>query len=508
MERPRHPPRNRGRARGRGGRFLRSASTFEVPCVRPVPPTTRDDREGGLGPAAAVSLVAGSMLGIGIFIAPPVVAAQVDRPTTFLLLWLVGGVSALCGALAVAELGAMLPRGGGDYPYLRRAYGPGLAFATGWLQLLAVFPGSLAAMAVGTATFQFPRLLGDGYLWPSALGLDPMTTWAALLIVMLTIINHLGLAVAGWVQIAVTLVPVTILLVGTGAVMVHHGTDGGALTAATGPTQLPSMSAAAAAYLPVYFAYSGWNAAIFVGSEIRHPARNVPRSLVGGTLAVTILYLILCVGFLAVFTMDALANTGEAGTAAAGRVFGPFGELMVTASILLGMLGSLNGTILTGSRIAQAMAHDGQCIHAAQRTSPRFGTPTVALWLQAAWSLLLIFTHSFEDLLKYAAAAMLITGTLTVLAVVKLRRTLPDIERPYRTWGYPFTPALYAISSVVVLLVLLVERDPSVFLGAAWFALAWGFHRVVLRPRADLARTGTPIGAESPTIDKRSAATL
>lgn len=488
-------------------RFRGDAPAFAVLSEGPVR-STANDPDRRLGPAAATSLVAGSMLGIGIFIAPPVVAAQVDRPGTFLLLWLVGGLTALCGALAVAELGAMLPRGGGDYPYLRRAYGPGLAFATGWLQLLAVFPGSLAAMAVGTATFQFPRLLGDGYGWPAAFGLDPITTWAAVLVVGLTVVNHIGVVISGRVQIAVTMVPVAILLVGTAAVMLHHGTDGGALTTSSSHVHLPSLSAAAAAYLPVYFAFSGWNAAIFVGGEIRNPARNLPRALVGGTLAVTVLYFALCLGFLAVFTMDALANTGEAGTAAARRVFGGFGELMVTVSILLGMLGSLNGTILTGSRIAHAMAQDGQCIHAAGRSSRRFGTPVVALWMQAAWSLVLIYSRGFEDLLRYASAAMLITGTLTVLAVVLLRRRLPDMPRPYRTWGYPFTPALYAISSIVVLMVLVHDGDDSVYLGAAWFALAWGFHRVFLRPRGEPVRDDAPMIAEATPIENSSAATL
>jgi APA family basic amino acid/polyamine antiporter len=400
------------------------------------------------------------------------------------LIWLLGGLSALCGALSIAELGAMMPRAGGDYPYLRLAYGPGLAFAAGWLQLLAVFPGSLAAMAVGTAEFQLPIVFGDAYDGPAALGLAPATFWAIAIVVGLTIVNHIGVVVSGRLQIIVTALPVAILLAGTFAVLLYHGTEGGALATAGRDMHLPVLSGFALAFLKVYFAYSGWNAAIYVGGEIRRPGRNLPRALVGGTLGVTVLYLVLCVGFLAVFTMADLANTGEVGTAAAHRIFGAGGELLVTMSILFCMLGSINGTILTGSRIAYAMANDGHCIGVAARTSERHGTPVVALWLQAGWTILLVLTHGFEQLIDYASAAMLITGSLTVVAVFVLRRKLRDVPRPYRTWGYPITPALYVLSSLAVLAVLFAELHPSVFLGVGWFAAAWLFHRVFLHRRA------------------------
>jgi APA family basic amino acid/polyamine antiporter len=147
------------------------------------------------------------------------------------------------------------------------------------------------------------------------------------------------------------------------------------------------------------------------------------------------------------------------------------------------MLGSMNATVLTGSRISFAMAGDGQCIPQAGRVHERYGTPAVALWLQAGWTILLVFTHGFEQLIDYASAAMLITGTMTVVAVFVLRRKLRDVPRPYRTWGYPITPALYVISSLAVLAVLLVELDPSVFLGVGWFVGAWLFHRLFMRNR-------------------------
>lgn len=444
-----------------------------------------------LGPLAAVSLVAGTMLGIGIFIAPPDVAHHLDHPVPFVLMWALGGVSALCGALAVAELGAMLPRAGGDYPYLRLAYGPGVAFAAGWLQLLAIFPGSLATMAVGTASYQLPVLLGGAYPIGDALGWPDMnaTLWAVIIIVGFTALNHVGVVLSGVLQIILTVVPLGVLLVASLYVL-GGGADTSGLTTSA-PLTVPAASGAAAAFLGVYFAYSGWNAAIFVGGEIRDPARNVPRSLVGGTLGVTVLYLLLCLGFVAVLGIDELATAGEAGSAVARRLWGTVGEIVVTVMIVLAMLGSINGCVLTGSRIGYAMAEHGDFTRTAAVLHRRWGTPVVALWVQAAIAVALVATHSFEHLIKYTSAAMLVTGTLTVLTVMILRRRMPDAPRPYRTWGYPVTPLLYAVSSVFVLGVFAMrifedgaERDWSVLLAIAWFVGALVVHRLRGRGRA------------------------
>ncbi|RMG96001.1 MAG: amino acid permease [Deltaproteobacteria bacterium] len=438
----------------------------------------------GAGPATA--LVAGSMLGIGIFIAPPVVAAHAPTPAAFLLVWILGGLSALAGALSVAELGAMMPRAGGDYPYLRVAYGPQVAFAVGWLQLLAIFPGSLATMAAGTATFQLPVLLGDAYdiFARAGLDVDPAFAWAVLIVVGLSAVNHVGIVLSGRTQVVLTTVPVALLLVASIFVLAKMGGyhPDAAVSPAT-PT-VATLESLALAFLPVYFAYSGWNAAIFVGAEIREPGRSLPRALVGGTLLVTGLYLVLCVGFLAVFPLSDLARVGEAGTAAAGRLFGTAGEHVVTTLILLAMLGSINGTVLTGSRIAFAMGRAGHAPRIAGRLHPRHATPVVALWGQAAWSVVLLASQSFEALMNYTSAAMLITGTLTVLAVVVLRRRDPQRPRPYRVLAYPLPPVFYAGSSILVLVLSASKGDPSVLVGIGYFAAAWVAYGISARRRA------------------------
>ena len=444
-----------------------------------------------LGALPAFALVAGSMLGIGIFITPAKVAAGVAGPWSFLGMWLLGGVAALCGALALAELGAMMPRDGGDYAYLRRAWGPGVAYAAGWLQLLVIFPGSLASVAVATSSFQLPvlydRVLGTPM--PEQVGLlgFEMATphlCAAMLIVALTALNHIGVKISGVVQVIVTSIPLVVLLISSVAVLASGETS--ALAGAEAATQASQSAGAGAfdladigrAYLGVYFAYSGWNAAIYVGGEIRDPGRNLPRALVGGTGAVTAVYLVLCMGFLAVFGFAALPGVGEAGTAAAVALYGDGGITVITSLILLAMVGSLNGTTMIGSRIAFAMARKGDCFAAAGKLDRRFGTPTVALWLQAGISLLLLICVPHLDaLIDYTSSAMLITGTLTVMAVVVLRRQLPKLERPYRVLAYPWPPFFYAVSSLAVLLIVVLDRDPSVIVAVAWFALAWAWYR-------------------------------
>lgn len=478
----------------------------DVPQPRPDPGLPTDGSGSGerpirtLGALPAIALVCGSMMGIGIFISPPEVASHVSGSGPFMLLWLVGGLTALFGALSLAELGAMLPRDGGDYSYLRDSWGPGIAFAAGWLQLLAIFPGSLACVAIATSRFQLPVLFGPGFAEPLVLGaieIPASHLWAAMIIVGLTLMNHIGVKVSGILQVLVTSVPLGVLLITTLVVLWQHEplAPGIATTVASAePAPSTNAHALAHAYMPVYFAYSGWNAAIYVGGEIKNPARNLPRALVGGTALVTALYLILCAGFLAVFSLHDLAGVGEAGTAAAQAVFGPLGVTVVTGLIVLAMIGSLNGSVLAGSRIAFAMGKQGDCVRAAGSLDKKFSTPAVALWMQCGVALALLFVDlvlfgdGLEGLIAYTSSAMLITGTLTVLAVVIFRRRQPELARPYKTWFYPLPPLLYAASSCFVLLVLAHQGHPSVWIAMGWFAAALLFYRLVRVPRAAARR--------------------
>jgi APA family basic amino acid/polyamine antiporter len=422
------------------------------------------------------------MLGVGIFVAPPEVAAHVRTPGLFMLVWAAGGLGALCGAVCVAELGAMLPRSGGHYIYIREAYGAGVAFAVGWLQVLAVFPGSLAALASAAASFQLPVLLGSPLAarFPFfGLELSGAFVFGSLAILAFTTLNHFGIVVSSRIEMILVGVPISVLVLAT--ILVFSGLVRGPIVATTMPP--PSggadASALAAAYLPVYFAYSGWDAALYVAGEVERPARVLPRSLVGGTLVITALYLLLCYGFLTVLPLDRLATAGEAGSAVARHVFGNVGFTMMASLVLLATLASLNGTILAGSRIAQAMARNRDFFSFAAHVDPRTGTPSRALWLQSAIAIVLLASQRFDQLLAYTTSAMLITGTLSVGAVVLLRRSRSQEIRPYRASAYPVTPAIYACGNLVVLFLLARRRDPSVLLAAGWCIAALAVHRLL-----------------------------
>ena len=245
-----------------------------------------------LGSWQAGSLVAGAMLGVGIFVAPPQVAVHARTPGVFMLVWAAGGVAALCGAVCIAELGAMLPRSGGHYVYIREAYGAGVAFVVGWLQLLAVFPGSLAALASAAASFQLPFLFGSRLTTPLPfLGLELPAAFVlgGLIILAFTTLNHFGIVPSTRIEMVLVVVPISLLVAATTFVLsglVRGPTIAANVAPSYGATNASTL---AAAYLPVYFAYSGWDAALYIAGEVERPAITLPRSLVGGTLVITAL---------------------------------------------------------------------------------------------------------------------------------------------------------------------------------------------------------------------------
>ncbi len=437
-----------------------------------------------LGPLPATAIVAGTMLGVGIYIGPPQVAGQVGGHLAFFVLWALGGLAALCGALSVAELSAMVPRDGGHYVFLRRAYGPAVGFAAGWLETLAVMPGSIGAVALALATFQLPVLFGARVAEPfliAGVEIPAQLVWGTIVVLALTTINHLGIVLTGRTQMLLTTTPIVVLLFVTLAILITgSGTP-------RGPSEPFTREAGglAAAYLPVFFAYAGWDGAIYIGGEVKEPGRNLPRALIVGTVVVTSLYLVMCAGYLTIFTLDGLAASGEAGSAASAELFGRTGTLAITTLILVGVLGSLNAQVLQGSRISYAMALDRELPDAFARLDPRRKTPVVALWAQAAYTIVLMVTlrGQVDQLVAYASTAMLIAGSLSVLSVVVLRRREPDAPRPYRTWLYPLPPVLFFVSSLVVLTILARQGDLSVLLAIGWFVGAFVVYQLVRRKR-------------------------
>ena len=418
--------------------------------------TADGSRIRSVGLFGAVSFVVGSMLGIGIFIVPPEVAGLTPNLGFFFGVWAFGGLVALAGADCFAELGSAYPRAGGDFAFQRQAFGSSVAFATGCVLFIGVFGGSIAAVAVPLWNFQISALLGqDLTKLQFELGwftLNASQIGAVFLVAFITFINTTRARNWSAFQVFLTTIPVLILT----ALAIY-------ILTATEPVLVPDpvqatvpWSDLTAAYLGVYFAYSGWNAVIYIAGEVKKPGRVIPRALVGGTLLVTVLYALICCSFVHVLGLTGLSGAGEAGTHVAQKLGHAYGANIVAVLVASALLASLNATISGGARIAYAMAKDG-ALWSKLAEGETDGVPKNALWAQAFWAMALILTGSFEQLIQLTGLAMLITGSLTVVALIKLRRDEPDTPRPYRSFCYPLMPAFYLCVNVGVIAFKLVE---------------------------------------------------
>ncbi len=451
----------------------------------------------GLG---AFAIVAGSMLGIGIFLSPAIVAKNTSSEFVFYLIWLLGGLTALAGGVACAELGSMMPRAGGDYVYQYEAFGPSVAFASGWVLFAAIFCGSIATLGVGLCTYQLPVLLGIDLGWtvlelPWGRELSAAEVAALLVIPALTGLNATGARSSVRTQTLLTLVPI-VLLAGMATYAILHGGEAESLGFATAQAdaRADSLQGFVVAYMAVYFAYSGWINIIYVAGEVSEPQRNIPRSLIWGTLGVCALYLLICVGFLRVLGLAGLRDAGEAGTATAGILAGTPGQIAITTLIAIALLASLNGTVLGGARVAYAMARRGAMWPLMGTVDEAHHVPQRALWVQCLLACLLVLSGKFEQLYTMVSLAMVVTGTLTVASLFVLRRTRPDAPRPYRASLYPLLPALYIASSLGVVAIMVGsalsgERDAWYpLLGLGLLILIFVGHAGLARSRRDRPR--------------------
>jgi APA family basic amino acid/polyamine antiporter len=386
-----------------------------------------------LGPVDAAWIVAGNMIGAGIFAMPGLVAARLSGTFWPLAAWALGGMLALCGAAAYGELGARLPRAGGDYQYLSVAFGPMWGFLTGWTALTLTFSAAAAAMSIVAA----------GYLHTAAPALTRVPAWilAPAFVLLLTAANVAGARAGGRTTAWFTGIPLTGLFV-----LFAVGLVGGDAT-----VHWPRSSgwsgawplAFGAAMLPVYFTYSGWNAAAYLAGELRDPGRNLARGLLGGALLVTIVYLLINTVFLIVIPPEQLAGATTAGADAARLLLGPVAERVLALLIAIAVLGSVNVTLMAGSRIYYAMALDDLAPRALGRTNAA-GAPSTALWAAGIWSAALALTDKVGLLVNWASLAILLLSSLAVVALFVLRRRGGE-EPAYRCTAYPVTPLVYLI---------------------------------------------------------------
>jgi APA family basic amino acid/polyamine antiporter len=448
---------------------------------RPTPPQQR------LRLFDATTLVVGSMIGSAIFLALPIMAREAPSPAVLIGLWAFGGLFTILGANCCAELAAMLPRAGGQYVFLREAFGNLWAFLFGWTQFLIIQTGTNAAVAIAFAKYLGSLVPGCsekdvlatiplGNVLPTALGehlplglqqldINSAQLVASIVIVLLTVVNIRGLREGVWVQNVFTALKVA-ALAALGLAGLWHGLGSPHFIPPSQPIATQTLGAGLLAGLALalskaLFAYDAWYTVTFVAEEVHDSRRTLPYALLLGTIAVTAIYVLANVAYLAVLPMDRIVGVEDDRVAVAVGVtlFGGLGAKLVILAVLISTFGCLNGLILGGARLCFALARDGLFLRGCAKLHPRTGTPATALVYQGIVSIALAFTGSYSGLLTYTMfAAVFFTG-LMVAAVYRLRVKRPDLPRPYRCWGYPFTPALYLVMCLVFLLYV-IQGNP------------------------------------------------
>ncbi len=400
----------------------------------------------------AVFLVVGNVVGAGIFTTSGLLARELSHGWVFLAAWVAGGLLSMAGALIYAELGAMFPRAGGDYQFLKEAYGSWAGFLLGWLGFWVITPGSVAALSIA--------LVDHVTVLPDDIWLD--RSLAVLIICGTTALNARGTRQAAWVQDAVTAAVIVLLLafVVGGAVL---GT--GDLSHFTRPARSGASLITGAAMIAVVFTYSGWFASAYVGSEIVRPERNVPLSLLLGTGIVTVLYTAVNAAYLYALPLAEMAGSANVGQISAERLFGGSVALVVSAAIGLAILSCINAAVMTGARICWAMARDRVFFRLLGEVHPRRGTPHVALMAQALVAAALVGLGTFELLLGWVVVAMLLSSVASGAAITVLRFRRPEAERPYRAWGYPVLPALFVLAYTAIAVSVSLERPLTALAG-------------------------------------------
>ena len=447
-------------------------------------------REGEGGLVRALGLWDSTLLVIGFVIGSAVflvtggsngVARLLPSPGLLILGWIAGGLLSFAGALVYAELGSALPRSGGQYIFLREAYGDLTGFLYGWTLFAVINTGTLAALAVGYARYfgifvpalGTDRVLASLPVFGHALTISAGQLNAVAVIVVLSIVNCFGVKEGSLFQGIITVVKVAsfagFMILGVaigkgswshfvplfGAASGGAGVTAGAVQAAGGGFGLGAFILSMVAML---WAYEGWNNITFTAGEIKDPQRNLPLSLIVGMTAVVLIYVGMNVIYLYAMPVGDMFSTDTIGKAAAGRLFGPLGAKLMSLSILVSVFGCISATVISGPRVFYAMANDGLFFRQIGDVHPRHRTPVKAILWQCVWSSVLCLSGRYDQLYTFVVFAAVLFYALTGASVIVLRRRHPEWPRPYRTWGYPVTPILYVVLCAIVLVNTLVNQ--------------------------------------------------
>lgn len=408
-----------------------------------------------LGLTSLTSIVVANMIGVGIFTTSGLLLEDLGNPIWMLLLWAAGGIIALCGAISYGELGAAMPQAGGEYVFLSRIYSPFVGFLSGWVSFVVGFSAPIAAAAIGFSEYLFYAFpeTGDSFWLQSSIA---KKITAVVVILLFSFIHQKGIKLGAMVQNALTALKVLLVaglvlagfLLGEGD-MTHFG------DIASFSEEFPGWKTMGLALMWVMFAYSGWNAATYIGSEVRDPQKNLPRSLLLGTAVVMLLYLLLNTLFIYAIPLDELKGEIAVGGLAVGKLFGGQTDSLFSIMIAFALFSSLSAFIIMGPRVYYAMARDGYFFHFLAKVHPVFKVPSRAIWIQALISTIIVIAGAFDQILTYMGFALGLFPLLAVAGIFLLRNSGKSvIHMP----GYPWVQLFFLLSSFTILILAYMER--------------------------------------------------
>lgn len=421
-----------------------------------------------VGQTTATAVVISNMVGAGVFTSLGLQATEIQSGFGLLLLWAIGGLVAFCGAMAYAELGAAFPRSGGEFVYLTRLYGPAIGFLGGWVTMAVA-----VATPIAIAGIAFGRYL------QVLTGIPPLV--AALLVIgVVAGVQLTGMTLARWFQVALTSLTLVLLLAFIAAGLWHPVPE--PISFAPSPEAWREIMSPGygVALIYVSYAFLGWNAAGFLAGEIRDPGRTIPRVLATGTLLVTALYLLLNWTFLRTVPFAQIPGTVEIGARSAEAMFGPIGGKLMSGAIALLLVATISAMVLGGTRVTAAVFAGTPALERLGARAPN-GVPRNATLVQLGFITLLLLTNSFELVITYAGFTMTVMMLLIVIGLVRLRRTEPKLERPFRMWGYPVTAVLFLLLNAWTLGFTIWQRPLATTIGLATLVAGWLVYRGLAR---------------------------
>ena len=444
----------------------------------------------GLGPFAAYAMVVGNVIGTGVFLKARVMTCNVDTPGMVIGVWVVAGLMSLLGALTYAELATIFPRAGGEYVFIRQAYGRLWGFLYGWTRFFVATSGALAALATGFAMFVTAPAGGGWhatFFLPFGWDVSIVQVVAIVAIWAVTLVNCADVSTGGRVASVLTALKLLLLTgVGLGAFLLADGSwSHYALSGAAGTCEgvdaaaRGGMAGIGAAMMAALWGYNGWNEVTYVAGEVKDPGRALPLAIIGGILTVAALYVTVNAGYFYVLPPVAIASVAAASpvaTVVATEFLGPAATGLMSGLLAMSVMTALQIVALVGARIPYAMAADGVFFRSLAQLSPRTRVPVRALVAQAVWASVLVVSGSFDTLTDYVIFAVLIFMGLATASVFVFRRRLPDVDRPYRTLGYPVVPVLFLLTAVWLIVNTLQTSPRQAFAGLGLVALGVPFY--------------------------------